>query len=457
MVTTEELIKKYAPQGMSISGQSLDIDSLVDGAVEQSFSTPRPVEKTGLEKTQEVVGKVFAGEKIGEAIGTMVANSQQTPEAREAFGKFEGPSAGEVVGDIGRAILEVAGFKGAGIGKTVASTLARGTGLGAGLSATTQMAEGGDVEEVIKAGLIGGATGLATAGALEGAGALWNKFAEKMPSRFVQSAVRQSKAELDAGKDITPYVLKNKKIGTAEKLLRDSEKIRGVVDKKIDKILAKNEYRVLGSDAFNVNSGLFSVVRDNPLITNQKLTGTEVLQAVIKTAPSTKALLAKKVLTLHEVNQLRKIIDKSLGGKAFLTPKLANNKEITKAVANGLRNLVKEKAPATKKLFDTYSKEITLSEGLSRAQNLRAKNNIISFGDLVSMGVGSFGGLGGAIGTFAGRRALESTPAKLGGAVLVNELDKALSPLFNNIEPAVQTRLIEAIGGALREEFSPRQ
>jgi hypothetical protein len=108
-----------------------------------------------LGKTQDVLGTVFGGGKIGEAIGTQIAKARATPEEREFI--EEGPTGKQVAGDVLRTgalftpvgkFIKGAKALGATLGLTKGATTAGSIAGGgtAGLLADTgqSLAEGGD-------------------------------------------------------------------------------------------------------------------------------------------------------------------------------------------------------------------------------------------------------------------------------------------------------------------------
>src|SRR3990167_586839 len=169
----------------------------------------------------------------------------------------------------------------------------------------------------------------------------------------------------------------------------------------------------------------------------------------MRLAPQTKQLLSKSSLTLEEANRLRRLIDRTLGDRAFLGGQLSSDKLVLKQFANNLREIVKSKAPeGTRELFSELANEIRFRDGLLERVARRAGNQVLSFGDFIGGGLGGiFGSLGaqpitGAVAGVATRRAIESVPFKLGSAKLVNALTKA-APILDSLAPAQQTAILK--------------
>lgn len=441
----QKAISKYSLNGASTGG-NVDIDSIVESRYQEVKQSIVP-EKTKLEKTQGIVGKLFAGEKIGEAIGTLFARTKQSEQAKKDFGELPLPSGKEIIGDIGRGALEIAGAKGLGLGKTALSTIGRGAGLGAGFGATGAMKENKDIGSIVSDTVSGATTGAVTAGLFEGAGAVLKGIADKLPRRLVQSAIKQSPKELESGKDLTDWILKNAKFGTTQSLYKESVANAKKYEQVIDKVLDKSTVTV-------PRNGLFTMFQASDIAQKQQLKPAQILKTITTVAPSTKQLLSKKILTHKEVNTLRKILDKSLGSKAFLTQELSNQKDIARSFSNELRNIVKENAPKSAKIrdvFDEWSKEITL-QGNLRSKLAKSRNQLVGVGDVFGTLIGSSVSPEGAIAGVALKRGIESTPFKTGMAITVDRLDKALSPILEQLEPAMQTKIIQAIVDVANQE-----
>lgn len=176
-------------------------------------------QRSALEKTSDVLDTVFGGKKIGEAIGTVIAKAQATPEERKFI---EGPKASEVVGDIVRTGLtfapigKIAGVATKALGKVgltkgagIAGDVIAGGTIGAGADIAINASEGETPElglgTILGAGIpatapIVKALGRASAkligrGASEIEGALTGTSAETMEQAF--NAARTGGKELE--------------------------------------------------------------------------------------------------------------------------------------------------------------------------------------------------------------------------------------------------------------------
>ena len=416
----------------------------------------QPVEqpKGFLQKTEDVVTKVFPGQKVGEAIGTLgglglTALKEKlglVPKGTTKQFDTSAPTPAQVAGDVGAGALTVAGFKGAGLGKTALGTVGRGAGLGAGFGASEALVEGGEAKDVAKGAVGGALVGGAVSGALVGAEHVARSI-KQLPSRFIRSAFGQSKKELLAGKDVTKFVTENKRIGTADNLLRKSKS-------EISKIGSDIQKRLEGVTKKVSPNSLYKAIGASPEVKNAQLSTADIKGIIEKLAPQSKRLLNKKTLSLQEANKLRQLLDSTIGDRGFLVSQQPLNKTILKQFANITREKVKTLAPdGTRNLFTRLASEITLRDTIANKVAQGSRNQIISFGDLIGGGIGGVaGGVPGAIAGAATRRVVQSTPFLTGSAVTADALSKSLLPILRKLEPSVQTEIISAIEKGLISE-----
>lgn len=426
----------------------------------QKYTQPAVVEKKEskiLDKTAKVLTTVFGGKQIGEAIGTQAAKLMVKPEELQFV--EPGPTPLQVAGDVAATGLSVAGLKGVGTAGAFLPRVLKMAGLGAGISGATAVAEGGDVEDVAKSATVGGVIG----GAIPFAGAglrAVGKQIENLPARFVNSALSRNKAQVlqdiskDKVDDLAKYVIAKKPIGTATKLLSDSQNSITELNTKVNNALTST-IRKGGQKITIGRDNLLDDVVKLPEATGALLKRTDVKNIITRLAPQTKQLLSKSSLTLDETNKLRQLLDRTLGDRAFLGGQLSNDKVILKSFANSLRETVKNKAPeGTRALFKELSNEIQFRDGLLNKIAQRQGNQVLSFGDFIGGGLGGVfgGGIPGAIAGVGTRRAIESVPFKLGSAKLINSLTK-LAPTIEDLAPAQQTAILEFFA----DVFSPEE
>jgi hypothetical protein len=430
-------------------------------AKQKGYSMPDG--KGFLEKASGVVSSIFPGQKIGEAIGTLgglgVTKAKEmvgaVPEGTTAQYDTSAPSPLQVGADIGQAGLNVALFKGAGTAGSFGQRVLKMAGFGAGISGASAMKEGASAGEVAKSTLAGGAVGAAIPVAGAGLRAVGNQISQ-LPSRFVNSALGRSKQQIladiskDKVDDFAKYVVMNKPIATANKLLSSSRTNVEALSNKIGATLASS-IRQSGSKVSIGRNNILDDVVKLPEATGALLKRNDVQGIIERLAPQTKQLLQKKSLTLIEANKLRQLLDKTLGDRAFLGGQLSSDKAILKGFANTLREQVKAKAPeGTRALFTELANEIRLRDVLLN-KVAKQGNQILSFGDILGGSIGgAIGGIPGAATGVAVRRGLESVPVKLTAAKLTNALTK-LEPVIQQMTPAQQTAILNFFGSV----FSP--
>lgn len=406
-------------------------------------------QKDLLEKTGEVVNKIFPGKKLGEAIGTSVASigrslAGDTQGAKDIIDTQVSPK--EVAGDLANIVATTASTAGAGLSGGLIKKALSSAVAGAGMFGGQAASEDESVKEIAKSAAKGAATGAVTSGALSTAEKLFSQ-ARFIPERLIRSATGQSKKEILAGKDISKFVLENKKVGTANKLIRDSQQNQ----EKLNQLINNNLKSVpITKTKITISSILDDIVKD---VNAQggAISRAEAKEIVERLAPQAKGLLAKPSMSLVNANKLRQSIDRTLGDKGFLTAELPFNKDILRSFTNTLRESVKSKAPqGTRAAFNSLSNEIRLSNALTNKVAQGSRNQIISFGDLFLGVPGAVaGGLPGALAGAATRRVVQSTPFLTGSAVAIDSLDRTLSPIVSQLEPSVQTAILSAIREAL--------
>jgi hypothetical protein len=426
-----------------------DVQIIVNDFIKKynNENVQQPTQKTGLlQKTSNVLGTIFGGEKIGEAIGTKIAQ-MTVPEDQKQFVPA-GPKPIEVAGDVAGIGLTVAGLKGVGTAGKFVPRLLKSIGLGAGISGAETVSEGGSISDIAKSATAGGVVG----GALPIIGAGLNsvgKQIDTLPARFVNSALNRNKAQVlkdiatDKTDDLAKFVIEKKPIGTATQLLSESQNNIQALNNKIGNSLSSAIDKTGNKVSIGVNDFLDEVTKI-PEAQGALLNRNDVKLIIEKLAPQTKQLLGKTSLTLEEANKLRQLTDRTLGDRAFLGGQLSSDKIVLKKFADFLRETVKSKAPeGTRELFKELSNEIQFSDGLLNKIAQKQGNQVLSFGDFIGGGLGGVfgGGIPGVVAGVATRRAIESVPFKITSAKLINALTKA-GPVLEKLSPAQQTVLL---------------
>lgn len=401
-----------------------------------------------LQSASNVLGKIFGGKQIGEPIGTLAGLGVSKIKNTDKFYDISAPSPLEVVGDIAGAGLSVAGFKGVGVTGDFTSRILKMAGLGAGIGASQAISEGAEIKDVATGAATSGVFGASIPVAGVGLRAIGRQI-ENLPSRFINSALSRSKAEVlrdiakDKVDDFAKYVLKSKPIGTATKLLSQSADNIELLGNKISTILSLSTRQTGEKTTIGINNFLDDIVKI-PEAQGALLKRVDIKNIVERLAPQTKQLLQKKSLTITESNKLRQLVDKTLGDRAFLGAQLSSDKIILKKFADSLREMVKIKAPeGTRILFTELSNEIRFRDSLLNKIAQRQGNQVLSFGDFIGGGLGGIfgGGLPGAVAGVTARRVIESVPFKITAAKMTNALTK-LAPTIEQLSPAQQTAIL---------------
>jgi hypothetical protein len=405
--------------------------------------------RSGLEKTSDRLNSVFGGKQLGNAIGTSVAAL-----GRLVKGDVKGfqdiakenrsnDTVKKVAGDTANIVATTAGMMGVGTTGTIAKKALTSSGIGAVTFAGKEATEGGDLTDIIKSGAVGAGVGAGTSLALSGVGEIAKQF-KNLPERLIRSATGQSKKEILAGKSLDKYILENKKVGTADGLIKQSKDIQT----RLNTIIDNNLKSISVTKTKVTTSSILDRITNDINSSGGEITKQEVKTILEKLAPQSKGLLKKPSMSLVTANKLRQSIDRTLGDKGFLVSELPFNKEILRTFTNTLREEVKTKAPqGTRAAFNSLSNEIRLADALSTKIAQGSRNQIISFGDLIGGGLGgAVGGVPGAIAGAATRRVIQSTPFLTGSAVAIDQVNKKLMPTLSKLSPATQTEILNIIG-----------
>ncbi|MCK9370801.1 hypothetical protein M0R04_12905 [Candidatus Dojkabacteria bacterium] len=306
------------------------------------------------------------------------------------------------------------------------------------MAGKTAIQTGGDIGATAGAGI----TDLALTSV---GGVLGKTLFKSLPKSITQNVLKQKTGE----KDVTEFLLEKSKIGTPEQIINNSKKVISELDDKVTGLL--NSVKIT-TDKVTAKSILQNTV-DKINEAGGKTTIEEIKKIINNLAPQARGLLDKQSWSLTNANQLRRVLDKTLTDKAFLSQQLPYNKSVLMDFANTIRNTVKEKAPQeVRSLFEEMSKEITLSKALQRTYGGTKKGAGIGLKDLMALAGG--GAAGGAVGsalTLSALKASENPAIKLQFAQKLYKLDKLaekVRPILEKLKPAEQgiiSQMIQAL------------
>lgn len=321
----------------------------------------------------------------------------------------------------------------------IAPTIAKATTEGLTSAGVTGL-QTGDINEAKNAGVVGAA--LPIAGKI--LSVPFKATLEYFPKRLVQAAVGQGKEELRAGKDVSDYILKNKRVGTFNSLLNQSEAQMTHLNGQIAKNLGQatengvliNKNNVIGELVDKIN-------KDGGAINHE-----EINNMLHDLVPQARGLLQKETLNPIEANRLRQLVDRTVGDRNFLKNQLPFKQDVLRDFANNLRETVKQNAPEdTRGLFDDLSKEITLRNALFKKYGGNEGKSLVKWGDILAALPGSFGGIPGVVGSVAAKRAVESPYVLTGVANNLSKI-KELTPILDKLAPDVKAAIIKALQGS---------
>jgi Transglycosylase-like domain len=225
------------------------------------------------------------------------------------------------------------------------------------------------------------------------------------------------------------FAINNIKIRSANKMLAQAtdigknywQQIQGLLGNKIDEVVTPHDI---------TNTLHTMTMEDGSLrFPNAVFKPEEIQTDVEKVLGSINAKLAEKfnngTLTLADANQ----VAARLGEKAYRvgvdvhTIKLGSQ-EIS-AVRDAFRNIIKEKVPETKPLFNQYQAAINVRKGLAKIAASKGGSHLVKPSDIAALGLGAMhGGAPSAIAAEIGKKVLSSTPSKLLGAKVLTKTAK---------------------------------
>lgn len=390
------------------------------------------------------IQKIFPGDKIGEAIGTLggygitkLKDSLTGSNNAELY-DTTAPTPLQTAGDAGSALLfagtglagkgtvagrALLGTKKAGdavnvLGKSVpllktASTglgrIGQTAGIGAGIGLSGSLAEGNtDIKTIAKDTAIGSIT----AGVLGTGSEALTKVAQVLPRRIAGSFIKTP-----ANEDVVDYAVK-KGLGSPRKMLKQSEESIKTLGTQLDQALNNPKYVGVKFKGKDILDDILAKYPD------AGMKRADLISNLKRIVPLKSALIDKMekgTFTLKELHSLNSAIGKNTFKMAFDDPTVKAGKELGNAVYQKISNIIKTTAKETVPLFDDLSKEYPLSEALDRAIKRGVKAKHFTFMDLAAIigGMHLAGPIGG-LGVLAGEKILRSPTVNLKGAGLIS-------------------------------------
>ena len=414
-----------------------------------------PVEKktalTRLETTGKVLGSVFGGEKIGEALGQYAARF--TPGgralkrvdpilAKKALQVTVSPK--EVVGDVAQVGLTLGTLAGGGLAGGLARKAITSAGIGAGFGVAGAMKRDEKLPEIAKSALTGGVIG----GAIPIAGKALSKVGEvltvKTPRQFVNYALKVPSKQVP--KELNEAFLKRKLGGKSlEEIGRLTSKEANQLDDQIGSILSNSK------EKFNTSQLLKSITSEARK-KGAKVSVAELKGRISSVIPDHAYLVSKNFLTAKEANQLRMAIDKNLRAETAFGPfarQMSNEQKLVKSFDTVLRNSIKDRT-GTRALFDLQSESIGLSKLAEQASAKVGTQGRPGLLDIAGAGVGgTIGGIPGAAVGVLIERMLRS-PRLLGGIAQALRAGQNLQSVLSKATPVQRTavfRIVQELQG----------
>ncbi len=398
-----------------------------------ALKTPEPTDNRDfLQKAGDVVGSIFPGKQIGNAIGNSVSGitqsiKQGSLEPLYQAGAENNQNIGKIAGDVAQAGLTIAAPL-VGGNPTALGRIGANAALGAGLGATGAIAQGKDLGDTAKSTLEGGLLGGGISAVGEGA----SKLVENLPKWLTKSAL----PKLDS-KNID-YALENTKLGGIKTLATKSNASMSNYESQIQNALSHPQYLGVSEDTGQILDKAISA------FPNSQYTTEDLIKNAHDIAPKASKLIQKMEAgqaNLQELNTVRKELDQATKSVYTSLSRPPESKMLGAALANGIRDYVQTEAPETAPIFSNYAKEIGLNKALQAA--VKKGETKVSFRDIAAAGAGyAHSGLSGALEAILLERGLSSPAGQIGAAKAVQAIGKS-APIIGAITKAVKAPLIK--------------
>lgn len=331
-----------------------------------------------------------------------------------------------------------------GSGIPASKTLGQAALTGAGVSGVSAFGAGVEADKTIGEAakgsiaptIFGGLLGMTGFGIQQGI----KKLTQAAPEKLMDKALKTSQKIKEAGKSPAKDLIKKGWWGPLKDTYQKTQKGIDYVDDLIDQELTKSTVQVktddLGRKLLEEATSKYGKNYSSEQI-NKALLGVPMEQ-----------IYQQDSLSLKELNTLRKSIDKIIGSPSWSRETSKINQDISKTVANVMRNLVKESAPVTKSAFAEYAKLINAQKVLNSAiSNSSTKFGLDVKDIMVGLGLGiPTGQVVPGIAAIAGKRIMESPTAQSAAAVGLSRL----GDLMQKTPPLI----VEGLGKAGRQVTS---
>jgi len=433
--------RKFDVQGALNAGatkqQVIDYLSITSTKSQPAQETTTVPQKGFLQKATDVVGSIFPGRKVGEAIGTLAGygytRAKDLVKGTNYAQQYDlsGPSVKEVAGDVVAGAATVAGLKAplpitAKGGVSALKTAAQFAGLSSAAAAGESAKDGSDTRTIAKdafvSGLVGGAAGGVVGGALKTA----QKLKDIAPESIYNNALRVTQRIKQAGKSPSSFLADKGiwgNLGTFKRVSEEGiETSTQIINQKLAKASGGIAKAEIVDDAVKILAKKYG-----------KNYSTAQLKQLIDDVPLSAFDEAGGSLDYVGSNQVRQGIDSLLGDNFFLSQaQKPLTKEAYKAVADVLRTKIKSATGASSE-FAELSKWIQTKKAVDRAIDIADSKFGVGLYDVVSGGVGAAGGLASG----------DSITDRLKNAVIYGGTGVALERVARS--PAVQTGIAQLI------------
>jgi hypothetical protein len=443
------------PPLSSFTGTQPPLESFTKSDPLDGFLAASQPKKDLLQKTGDVVNKIFPGKQVGQAIGTIAGLGVE--KVKGVLGGVDNsqtydtsaPSLLQVGADVVSGALQVAGgLSPTGASSGIASTLIGGVKgipaastiigktaqlgtIGAVGGGARSVAEGNQVDKVIedtKSGAVTGAITGATLGLAEKGISKMSDFIAKTGDKIQTSVIKPSQADIKDGFSIET-VKKYNLGGSLQKMFEKTQKTLDNLSKELNKKLASSNTSI---DLNKVYEKTIKRLLGNKL--ENFGSNTQMESAIEKLRNEILSVSGNNGLVSIPEAQLVKRASGHFGAWTFgnPTPEATASQKVYNTFYSEIKKAIEDTSPeGVKQINQEISKLIPVMNAVIRRIPVNERNSVLSLTDIISLSAG-------AIDPRALSLSLLNLASKSGtiGSVLSKTPD--LGKLIEKIEPAIR-------------------
>lgn len=347
-----------------------------------------------VQKTGDVVNKIFAGKQVGQSIGTLGALAIE--KAKGLFGEQDNsqfidtsaPTPLQVAGDIVKGATEVAGSK-LPVATSVLGKVGQFGTLGAISGGAKAVSEGKDTQNIIKdtqkgavtGAIVGGVTGIAEKGLSK-----LSDLSTRLGDKIQTSVIKPSQADIKDGWSVDTI----KKYGLGGSLKKSFEKTDMVIDDLSKQLNEKLKSSNSSVDLNKVYENTAKRLMGNKL--ESFGSNTQMENAIEKLRNEIVAVSGNNGLVSIPEAQIVKRASGHFGAWQFgnPTPEATASQKVYNTFYNELKTAIENGSPeGVKEINKEISRLIPIMNSLIKRIPVADRNNTLSLTDIITLSASS--------------------------------------------------------------------